>query len=706
MADLSNTSEYAKYQHLEKVYLGDSVTALDYKHNISAVERIVSITYDCIKKVNAVVEIGVASSSLSDILKTDAGGSVAGGFDTSVIENTLTTHTNELARLDREKQDELIAGDNIEIINNVISATGGGQGLRYFVETQDSLYGNVDNKYNGISRNGDVGLFAGGEDANGLNAGFKAFVDGKLQLYSRVDGMSGDAGYEFTQAKWAKWTSYTTSSGYLYRKANNKKALIAQLRDNASYGDISRFVIASREQDAILWEWAECKPSDDPLTPTTNWSSYTDYPLTPSHYSSYQFGWQTTTVTYNGETWYIMAIQPPYSEGQYEQILAGDIIDHQDGTYYSNYTVEQLGTALLEIANAKNYVERIVSLGTEGKIFEYIDDGQEIHYINDDGSNSFETPIEVNPSGTATETMTSIEVNGVIYNIASGTQEQADWNQTDTTAVDYIKNKPSIPEIEANPSDTASETLSKLEIDGTVYGIPSGGGGSFYKKTTAEYNALPLTDKIDPTKLYFIDDGTEHSTELDPTQWNNTYEASMRIAVTNDKLTYTWYGSTDIGANSVYTVAIPASVNKIKFKITTGTCYSTSITRFLLGIGVRTTLSQNTIILNGNVSDWLVFKDHNTNNDVWEDELDLSNVDVDTYLYLLGHGWNLTVDSLQLVTGGEGEPNTCIYYLNTKYADSSNNASDVTYDNTQSGMTATDVQGAIDELMSRIQQLS
>lgn len=128
MADLSNTSEYAKYQHLEKVYLGDSVTALDYKHNISAVERIVSITYDCIKKVNAVVEIGVASSSLSDILKTDAGGSVAGGFDTSVIENTLTNHTNELARLDSAKQDKLIAGDNITIVNDVISATGGGHG--------------------------------------------------------------------------------------------------------------------------------------------------------------------------------------------------------------------------------------------------------------------------------------------------------------------------------------------------------------------------------------------------------------------------------------------------------------------------------------------------------------------------------------------------------------------------------------------------
>lgn len=128
MADLSNTSEYAKYQHLEKIYLGDSVTALDYKHNISAVERIVSITYDCIKKVNAVVEIGVASSSLSDILKTDAGGSVAGGFDTSAIESALTSHGNSIASLQANKQDKLTAGENISIVNNVISATGGGNG--------------------------------------------------------------------------------------------------------------------------------------------------------------------------------------------------------------------------------------------------------------------------------------------------------------------------------------------------------------------------------------------------------------------------------------------------------------------------------------------------------------------------------------------------------------------------------------------------
>lgn len=253
-----------------------------------------------------------------------------------------------------------------------------------------------------------------------------------------------------------------------------------------------------------------------------------------------------------------------------------------------------------------------------------------------------------------------------------GTQEQADWNQTDATAVDYIKNKPSIPEIEANPSDTASETLSKLEIDGTVYGISSGGGGSFYKKTTAEYDALPQADKTDPNKLYFIDDGSEQSTELDPTQWVNTYEASMRIAVTNDKLTYTWYGSTDIGANSVYTVAIPASVNKVRFKITTGSSYYNSYgqqERFKVFVGARPTYTTG-FINAPEISDWVAIKNFSTSNSEWEDELDLSSVDEDVYLYISAHGWNLIVDSLQLVTES-GETNNCIYYQNTKYADSS-----------------------------------
>ena len=55
----------------------------------------------------------------------------------------------------------------------------------------------------------------------------------------------------------------------------------------------------------------------------------------------------------------------------------------------------------------------------------------------------------------------TIDANNVISS-TGGTQQQADWNQTDTTAVDYIKNKPTIPDTsyfvtkaEYNPKEVA-----------------------------------------------------------------------------------------------------------------------------------------------------------------------------------------------------------------------------------------------------------
>ena len=200
-----------------------------------------------------------------------------------------------------------------------------------------------------------------------------------------------------------------------------------------------------------------------------------------------------------------------------------------------------------------------------------------------------------------------------------------------------------------------------------IYGLKEseGGGGNFYKKTTAEYQALPLSDKEDPDKLYFIDNSGEQITELDNTNWVNSTEASMSISIINNKLTYAWSGGTSIGANSVYSVAIPASVDKIRFKITTGTSYyntyDPTIERFKVFIGVRPTYTTG-YIHPPNLSDWLALKDFSTDNGVWENELDLSNVSEDSYLYISGHGWNMTIDSLQLVTNGKVlDPNYSYY---------------------------------------------
>ena len=140
MVDLSNTTEYEGYAHLETVKLGDSVKCVDAEHNISAIERVVGIKYNCITQENIEVTIGVAGSSMMSILNVNAGGSsVAGGFDTSIIESTLTSHGNSIASLQANKQNKLTAGHGIEIENDVISATGSGQGLLYWEETSEDF---------------------------------------------------------------------------------------------------------------------------------------------------------------------------------------------------------------------------------------------------------------------------------------------------------------------------------------------------------------------------------------------------------------------------------------------------------------------------------------------------------------------------------------------------------------------------------------
>jgi hypothetical protein len=63
----------------------------------------------------------------------------------------------------------------------------------------------------------------------------------------------------------------------------------------------------------------------------------------------------------------------------------------------------------------------------------------------------------------------TIDANNVISS-TGGEQQQADWNQTDDTAVDYIKNKPVIPDTsefvtkeEYNPKEVAiAEALTDL----------------------------------------------------------------------------------------------------------------------------------------------------------------------------------------------------------------------------------------------------
>lgn len=122
MADLSKTTEYAGFENLETVKLGDAVICTDNEHNISMTSRVIGLTYDCIRDFNSTVVIGKAGASIASIVGNANSEVVSGGFDTTAIEtqiaalqnkvgdvfmNNASIVTNGVARF------ELEAGDNM-----------------------------------------------------------------------------------------------------------------------------------------------------------------------------------------------------------------------------------------------------------------------------------------------------------------------------------------------------------------------------------------------------------------------------------------------------------------------------------------------------------------------------------------------------------------------------------------------------------------
>lgn len=201
---------------------------------------------------------------------------------------------------------------------------------------------------------------------------------------------------------------------------------------------------------------------------------------------------------------------------------------------------------------------------------------------------------------------------------------------------------------------------------------PGGGGGtgdlSAMELTQNQYNNLPTAQKLDDKELYFINNNITTEEAIDVTDFVNKRETAVTITAdsSTNSLIYAWNGNSDIGAQSVYPTIISANVTRIDYKIITGTSYSTSDNRFKIGIGVRATYDTTNFIMT-NDSGWEAIDIYNIQNDVIEGSLDLSEINTDTYLYIIGHGWNMTVEDLTIVTVNESTDPTKIMYKDVEY---------------------------------------
>lgn len=137
MADLSKTTEYAGYENLETVKLGDSVECIDNEHDISMTNRVIGLTYDVIRDYNSEVVLGNAAATVASIVGNANGQAVAGGFDTSAIESQLDSLQNKMGDFLVNGASvvtngvgvmNLLPGDNISISRDGRTLTISGEG--------------------------------------------------------------------------------------------------------------------------------------------------------------------------------------------------------------------------------------------------------------------------------------------------------------------------------------------------------------------------------------------------------------------------------------------------------------------------------------------------------------------------------------------------------------------------------------------------
>lgn len=242
MADLSKTTEYAGYENLETIKLGDSVTCTDNEHNISTTNRVIGLTYDCIRDYNSEVVIGSATASVASIIGNANGQAVAGGFDTSAIEAQLDALQSKVGEVmlngssvvtSGVAQIGILAGQNIEISrsghNLTISAQGGGGtgdvSLYHGIEQPDASLGdnndiyiqlesqkgtNIELNLNSYDSSGITGYGATPNYDNSWGAGIVGRGDGENHVYVMWSANNLTVGKEYTVT--FNWSTLETPS--------------------------------------------------------------------------------------------------------------------------------------------------------------------------------------------------------------------------------------------------------------------------------------------------------------------------------------------------------------------------------------------------------------------------------------------------------------------------------------------------------------
>lgn len=676
IVDLSKTAEYADFADLETIHLGDKVKVIDYVHGFHIYERVVGLKYDCIRGYNTEVTINDPSRLLSQMNLTSNIGSSGSG----------TT------RMD------YVAGDNVTINNNVINVSTPSGDVYAGDQVSVSQTITRGRKIAGIYVNGVETPIYGGDDVSitpRLNQGTK------VADYS-INGNSGSlyapSGLQYwteTEKKINKLTSVALPNHKTWDCDDEWKTTGFEL-NFAAWDERYPYLFAKTDSELAFGFYDIISVSgrlqyQAILISTTQLGACVE---------KYMEGTSTGyEYELDGLTFYkTLPIDMPYPN--ITPAEAGEPIFHSGNLRYLDYASTHEGQhptideALEYFLDVSNFRTRDVYYSGIGNNNEYVIWGgyskksnPEItdmpFYVTDDGIivckdiyiDSAKPIKDIRKNGT------SIVDSNQIANITNFTGSTSEANgaaglvpapliadRNKYLGGDGTWHTLTIPEIEANPSESATETLEKVEIDGTVYEI----GGESNLEDLEDVNINNVVDgeilKYDATSQKWINGtGGGGASEIvtnimsDHSRWATKVNTSQTAGwnLGTDLLGFSCSDSSDVGAQAVYMNAIPETVKMIRFKIDARTNYRPSASvDYDICIGIKSTYD-NTNFSYPSDTTWITKKTYSTEQGYFEGELDIV-ATAPFYLYVLGHSWNLDIQELKLIEyaggGGSDEP--------------------------------------------------
>lgn len=271
MVDLSKTTEYANYQFLERVHLGDAVKIYHPKLGPEPTTlRIVGLTYDVLKECNTEIQIGVTATSVINLLNSIGSSNndtkLVFGDSFEIVNNKIEVKPPATPYL----EDVLVNGESVVRNHKAyVDLEEMGIGLQWFEEQEESLYG-MEVQTDSLAENP------------------KFYVDHPIAMHIDETSRFGSKyNYYF---KSLNTDSSVIACGY-------QGAKIATMYNPPAYDD--GFLVISKNQSTAGFEYW----NNNGTHQTYNWSSSTEVTQRLDWNTCEGYG-MSTTFSYEDETYY------------------------------------------------------------------------------------------------------------------------------------------------------------------------------------------------------------------------------------------------------------------------------------------------------------------------------------------------------------------------------------------------------------------